>query len=362
MKAGIIGLPRCGKTTLFNVLTGRNVQTGGYGVGSEPNIGTVKVPDERIDALSTMFAPKKTTYAVVEYVDVSGLAKGSVQDAGMASRFLAHIRNVDALIHVVRTFESKTVPMPEGGIDPAGDIDALKLELILSDLAIVEKRIERLETDIHKKGEKTQEHELRLMQRIKDCLEHEQTIRDLEVTVDEARLLRGYQFLSRKPMLIVLNIGEDHIGDTEKYRELIARNAAQGMPTLALSAAIESEIAQLDSQEDIQTFMDAIGIQEPGLTRLIRVSYELLGLISFFTVGKDEVRAWTIQHDTKASQAAGTIHSDLERGFIRAEVIHYDDLMKYGSIAKTKQHGAFRVEGRDYIVVDGDIINVRFNV
>ena len=362
MKAGIIGLPVCGKTTLFNVLTRRNVQTGGYGGGSEPNIGTVKVPDERIDVLSKMFEPKKTTYATVEYVDVAGLSKGSVQDGGMGSQLLAHIRNVDAIIHVIRTFESDTVPAPESGIDPAGDFETLNLELVFSDLAIVEKRIERLESDIKKKGEKSKEQELQLMRRIKECLENEQAVRDLDLTEDEARLLRGYQFLTQKPMLIVLNIGEDEIGDTEKSQELIEQNMAKGMPTVALSAEIESEIAQLESEEDISAFMEDMGIQELGLTRLIRVSYELLGLISFFTVGKDEVRAWTIQHNTKAPQAAGTIHSDLERGFIRAEVTHYADLMKYGSQANAKQHGALRVEGKEYIVQDGDIINVRFNV
>ncbi len=362
MKAGIIGLPVCGKTTLFNVLTKRNVQTGGYGGGSEPNIGTVKVPDARIDILSKMFEPKKTIYATVEYVDVAGLSKGSVQDGGMGSLLLAHIRNVDAIIHVVRTFENATVPTPDGGIAPAGDIETLNLELIFSDLAITEKRIERLESDIKKKGEKSKEQELHLMQRIRDCLENERAIRDIELTEGEARLLRGYQFLTQKPMLIVLNIGEDEIGNTEKYQELSARNAAEGIPTVALSAEIESEIAQLDSEEDISAFMEDIGIQELGLTRLIRVSYQLLGLISFFTVGKDEVRAWTIPHNTKAPHAAGTIHSDLERGFIRAEVTHYDDLMEHGSLANAKQHGVLRVEGKEYIVLDGDIINVRFNV
>ncbi|PIE34346.1 redox-regulated ATPase YchF [candidate division KSB3 bacterium] len=362
MKAGIIGLPLCGKTTLFNVLTGRHVETGGYGGGSEPNMGTVKVPDSRIDTLSSIFEPKKTTYATVEYVDVAGLAKGSVQDGGMGSQLLAHIRNVDAIIHVVRTFTNEAVPPPDGGIDPKRDIETLNLELILSDLAIIEKRIERLQVDIQKKGEKSKEPELHLMERLQGHLEDEAPIRKLDMSDDEKHLLRGYQFLTQKPMLIVLNIGEDEIGDINKYQTLIDENSSQGMPTVALSAEIESEIGQLDDEDDVKAFMEDIGIQELGLTRLIRVSYEFLGLISFFTVGKDEVRAWTITQGTKAAQAAGVIHSDLERGFIRAEVTRFDDFLEHGTLANARQHGALRVEGKEYVVKDGDIINVRFNV
>ncbi len=352
----------CGKTTLFNVLTGRHVQTGGYGSGSEPNVGTVKVPDPRIDALSKIFEPKKTTYATVEYVDVAGLTKGSVQDGGMGSQLLAHIRNVDAIIHVVRTFTNETVPSPDGGIEPARDIETLNLELILSDLGIIEKRIERLQMDIQKKGEKSKAQELHLMERLQEHLENEEPIRKIKLAEDEQHLLRGYQFLTQKPMLIVLNIGEDEIGATDRYQELIASNTSQGIPTVALSAEIESEISQLEDDDDVKAFMEDMGIQELGLTRLIRVSYEFLGLISFFTVGKDEVRAWTITQGTKAAQAAGVIHSDLERGFIRAEVTRYADFMEHGSLANARQHGALRVEGKEYLVQDGDIINVRFNV
>jgi ribosome-binding ATPase len=362
MKAGIIGLPLCGKTTLFNVLTQRNVETGGYGAGAEPNLGTVKVPDARVDALSRIFEPKKTTYATVEYVDVAGIAKGSVQDGGLGSQLLAHIRTVDAIIHVVRTFTSATIPLPEGGLDPLRDIETINFELMLADLAIVEKRIERLEVDIQKKGDKTKQPELDLMNRLKESLENETAIRTLDLTEHERRMLRGYQFLTQKPMLIVLNIGEDEVGAPEKYQDVAAANEAQGMPTIALSAEIESEIEQLEDAEDVRAFMEDIGITELGLTRLIRVSYELLGLLSFFTVGKDEVRAWTIPKETRAVKAAGAIHSDLERGFIRAEVIGYDEFMRYKSLPEAKHHGAVRVEGKDYLVQDGDIINVRFNV
>ena len=361
MKAGIIGLPQCGKTTLFNVVTKRNVQTGGYGGGSEPNIGIVKVPDARIDVLSKMYEPKKTTYATVEYVDVAGLSKGSVQD-GVGGQMLTHIRNVDALIQVVRTFASASVPLPDGGINPKRDLDALNLELIFADLLVVEKRIERLTVEIQKKGDKTKEGEMRVMERMKAHLEQEAPLRQLEFDEDEARLLRNYQFLTMKPMLVVLNIGEDELQDMEKYRDIIEQNQRQGMPTVCLSAEIESEVGQLENEEDAKAFMADLGIQEPGLTKLIRISYELLGLMSFFTVGKDEVRAWTIPVNTKAVHAAGTIHSDLERGFIRAEVISYDDQIKYETLANARQHGALRLEGKEYIVQDGDIINVRFNV
>ncbi len=361
MRAGIIGLPQCGKTTLFNVVTKRKVQTG-YGGGSEPNIGVVKVPDARIDLLSKMYDPKKTTYATVEYVDVAGLSKGSVQDGGIGGQMLTHIRNVDALIQVVRTFDSESLSAPDGGIDPKRDLAALNLELIFADLLVVEKRIERLTVEIQKKGDKTKEGEMRVMERMKAHLEQEAPLRQLEFDEDEARLLRNYQFLTMKPMLVVLNIGEDELQDADKYRDIVEQNQRQGMPTVCLSAEIESEVGQLENEEDAKAFMADLGIQEPGLTKLIRISYELLGLMSFFTVGKDEVRAWTIPINTKAVHAAGTIHSDLERGFIRAEVISYDDMIKYETLANARQHGALRLEGKEYIVLDGDIINVRFNV
>ncbi len=361
MKAGIIGLPLCGKTTLFNVLTKRQVQTGGYG-GSEPNIGTVKVPDERVNTLSEMFEPKKTTYAAVEYVDIAGLTKGSVQDGDLGGQLLAHVRSVDLIIHVVRTFVNEHVPTPDGGIDPARAIETINFELIIADLGIIEKRIDRLQVDIRKKGEKSKEKELHLMERLKDSLENETPIRHLDLQQDEKILLRGYQFLTAKPMIVVLNVSEDEIGVTEKYQKILEYNETHGVPTVLLSAEIESEIEQLEDEDDVQAFMEDIGITELGLTRLIHVSYTLLGLISFFTVGKDEVRAWTIANGTKAVHAAGVIHSDLERGFIRAEVVHYDDLMKHGSLANAKQHGVLHVEGKEYIVQDGDIFHVRFNV
>jgi GTP-binding protein YchF len=362
MRAGIIGLPLCGKTTLFNVLTKRDVQTGGYSGGSEPNIGIVKVPDERVDILSKIFEPKKTTYTTVEYIDVAGLTKGSVQNGGLGSQLLAYIRNVDVIIHVVRTFTSDNIPVPEGGIHPLQDIETINLELILADLGIVEKRIERLQVDIRKKGEKEKEPELHLMERLKENLENEVFIRDLDLIDSERKMLRGYQFLTEKPMLIVLNIGEDEIQQMDKFQDICSKCETQGMPVVMLSAEIESEIEQLEDEADVQAFMEDMRIEELGLTKLIRVSYKVLGLISFFTVIKGEVRAWTIPRNTKAIHAAGAIHSDMERGFIRAEVINYGEFMKYGSLADAKHHGAVRVEGKDYLIQDGDIVSVRFNV
>ncbi len=362
MKAGIIGLPLCGKTTLFNVLTKRQVHTGGYGAGSEPNIGAVKVPDERVDRLSDIFKPPKTTYATVEYVDVAGLTKGSVQEGGLGSQLLAHIRNVDVIIHVVRTFTSERFPVSEGGINPLQDVETIDLELTLSDLEIAEKRIERLQLEINKKGDKSKEPELHLMERLQQHLENGGALRNLELTEDERRLLRGYQFLTIKPMLIVLNIGEDEIRQPDKYHDIRSTYEAQGIPVVALSAEIESEIEQLEHEGDVRAFMDELGVEELGLTKLIHVSYRLLGLISFFTVSEDEVRAWTIPQDTKAVNAAGVIHSDLERGFIRAEVIAFEDFMQYGSLANAKQHGVVRIEGKDYLVQDGEIVHIRFNV
>lgn len=362
MKAGIIGLPLCGKTTLFNILTGRDVETGGYSSVSGPNVGIVKVPDVRIDYLSRVFQPKKTTYATVEYVDVAGVSQGSVRDGGTGSQVLAHVRTVDMILHVVRTFTSARVPVPEDGVNPLRDIETLDLELMLSDLAIVEKRLEKLRADIKKKGVKDGEQEIALMERLAAALEEERPLRQMTFTEDEARLLRGYQFLTAKPMLVVLNVGEEDLQAPEAYQEIVDHTAQQSVPTIILSAEIESEIAQLDDPDDVAAFMDDIGITELSLTRLIRQSYDLLGLLSFFTVGSDEVRAWTIPRGTKASQAAGVIHSDLERGFIRAEIIAYEDFLTYETLANARQHGALRVEGKDYVMQDGDIMNVRFNV
>jgi GTP-binding protein YchF len=363
MKLGIIGLPNSGKTTLFNVLTGRQVQTGTFTpADAEPNIGIVKVPDERLDRLAEMFRPKKVTPATVEYIDIAGLRREGGVKGELGKELLFHIRNVDALIHVVRTFKSDKVPPAGGDINPERDISTVNLELALSDLDIVEKRMERVEINIKKKGEKEGIAELQLLTKLKQNLEAGIPIRQLELSEDERKLIKGFQFLTAKPMLIVLNIGEEELKFPERYRDLKEKYQSLGIPVIELCAEIESQISQLGDKETEKAFMEDLGIKESGLTRLIRVSYELLGLISFLTVGKEEVRAWTIRKGTKAQQAAGVIHSDMERGFIRAEVVSYEDLIKSGSLAAARNKGLLRLEGKDYIVQDGDVIEIRFNV
>lgn len=363
MKLGIIGLPNSGKTTLFNVLTGRQVQTGTFTpAGAEPNIGVVKVPDERLDKLAEMFRPKKVTPATIEYIDIAGLRHEGGVKGELGKELLLHIRNVDALIHVVRTFQNDKVPPAGGDINPERDISTVNLELILLDLDIVEKRIERVEINIKKKGEKEGIAELQLLTKLKQNLEAGLPIRQLELSEDEKKLIKGFQFLTAKPMLIVLNIGEEELKFPERYRNLKEKYQNLDIPVIELCAEIESQISQLQDKETEKAFMEDLGIKESGLTRLIRVSYELLGLISFLTVGKEEVRAWTIRKGTKAQQAAGVIHSDMERGFIRAEVVSYEDLIKSGSLAAARNKGLLRLEGKDYIVQDGDILEIRFNI
>jgi hypothetical protein len=370
MKLGIIGLPRSGKTTLFNVLTGRQVQTGMYtSAGAEPNIGVVKVPDDRLNKLAEMFHPKKITPATVEYVDIAGLTREGGEKGELGKELLQHIRNADALIHVVRTFKNDNVPPAGGDIDPERDLSTVNLELTLTDLDIVEKRMERVESNIKKKGDKEGAVELQLLSRLMQSLEEGIPIREISLSEDEKKLIRGFQFLTAKPMLIVLNIGEDELVKTQsntspsdRYKDLKEKNQKQGVPVVEICTEIESQIARLGDKETEKAFMADLGIEESGLTRLIKVSYELLGLISFLTAGEDEVRAWTIRNGTKAQQAAGVIHSDLERGFIRAEVVNFNDLIQCGSIAAARSKGLLQLEGKDYQVQDGDVMEIRFNV
>ena len=313
-----------------------------------------------MDALGAIYSPKKKTYATVEYVDVPGVQKGD----GAALVDLPALRGVDALLHVVRAFESDTVPHPDGSVDPLRDAKMLELELILADLAAVEKRLERLEANL-KKGNKAEDvADKQLFLRMKEFLESERPLRELEASEDEKRRLRNYAFLTEKPVLLVLNLGEEHVKEAEKavdrsgLKELAAR---PGFALCPVSAPIEAEMAQLPS-DDAKAFREDYGLKEPGLDRVIRTSYALLGLISFLTAGEDECRAWTIRRGTKAQLAAGTIHSDIERGFIRAEVVAYDDLIAAGSLAACREKGTLRLEGKEYEVKDGDVINFRFNV
>jgi ribosome-binding ATPase len=357
VKAGIIGLPSVGKSTLFQLLTGAAPAAGGR---PEPRVGIARVPDRRVEALAEMYRPRKKTHATVEYVDVPGVGKGE----GSALVDLPALRGVDALVHVVRAFESETVPHPEGSVDPPRDAHMLELELILADLGAAERRLERLEANIKKSRRSEDLAEREVFTALKQALESERPLRELSLGDEDKRRLRSYSLLSEKPLLLVINLGESGIRDSARFLEQSGLQALASRPGVALcpvSATIEAEIAQLGG-EDARAFLDDLGLAEPGLDRVIRTSYELLGLISFLTAGEDECRAWTIRKGTRAQQAAGEIHSDIERGFIRAEVVAFDDLMAAGSIAACREKGTLRLEGKDYLVRDGDVINFRFNV
>lgn len=359
MKVAIIGLANSGKTTIFNALTRGTAETAAYASGQiEPNLATVKVPDERLSVLAAMFKPRKVTYADVQYVDVAGIGGGK-SSGGLPPVLLNYLASADALLHVVRAFEDPAAPHPAGSVDPQRDIQMVDLELAFSDLAIIEKRLNRLNAEIPKMAAK--ERELRiserdLLSRLKHHLEREQPIRSLDLSEDEERLIRGYQFLTAKPMLIVLNIGEDQLRTPPVVEYPFAHSAV-----VPVCGKIEAELAQLDDA-DARSFMEDLGISAPARDLVIQRSYELLGLISFLTAGPDEVRAWTIRRETPAVEAAGVIHSDIQRGFIRAEVVSFADLVRAGSMAEAKRRGLVRMEGKTYIVQDGDVCHFLFNV
>ncbi len=358
MKTGIIGLSAVGKSTLFQLLTGQSAPPPGG--RPEPRVGISRVPDRRVDALATLFNPKKKTYATVEYVDVPGVAKGE----GAALVDLPALRGVDALLHVVRAFASDVVPHPDGSVDPLRDAKMLELELILADLTAVDRRLERLDANIKKANKADDVAERALFQKMKEHLEGERPLREIALSDEERRRLRNYSFLSEKPVLLVVNLGEEDVKDAAGFLERAGLAALAARPHVGLcpvSAPIEAEMADLPA-EDARAFREDLGLEEPGLDRVIRTSYELLGLLSFLTAGEDECRAWTIRRGTRAQVAAGAIHSDIERGFIRAEVVSFDDLMAGGGIAACREKGTLRLEGKEYEVRDGDVINFRFNV
>jgi GTP-binding protein YchF len=358
MKVGIVGLSSAGKSTLFQLLTGAPAPAPGG--RPEPRVGIARVPDDRVEKLATLFNPRKKTFATVEYVDVPGVAKGE----GAALVDLPALRGIDALLHVVRAFESDVVPHPDGSVDALRDAKMLELELILADLGAVEKRLEKLDANIKKANKAEDVAERALFVKMKEALEAERPLRSIDFADDERKKLRNYGFLSEKPVLVVANLGEDQVRDAAAVLARSGLAAFAQTPGFALcpvSAPIEAEMAQL-SAEDAEAFRADLGLTEPGLDRVARTSYGLLGLISFLTAGEDECRAWTIRQGTKAAQAAGAIHSDIERGFIRAEVVGFPDLMAAGSIAACREKATLRLEGKEYVVRDGDVINFRFNV
>ncbi len=356
MEVGIIGLPKVGKTTLFNILTASNQATDRYSTSTKTNVGVATVPDPRLIRLREHYQPKKFTPATVTYVDIPGLKKGS----GAESLDLARLREVDALAHVVRAFEEPEILHSEGSVDPARDIAILDLELILADHEIVERRIARLDKGA-KRGLSTDEkrEQSLLAELILPALEEERPLRSLELSAEDELRLRGFQLLSAKPLLLVINVDEAVL--VEGHAEDAAIEAPPGAQIVTVSAPIEEEISHLDAEHQIHFLVD-LGLREPSLNRVIRASYDLLGLISFFTVGEDEVRAWTVQLGTLARQAGGTIHSDIERGFIRAEVVAWEDLLDLGSLTTCKEKALLRLEGKEYLVQDGEVVHFRFNV
>ncbi len=348
MKVGIVGFPRAGKTSVFNALTGLHASVGGYGDPGKPNLGAIKVPDARIDRLSEIFSPRKTTYAEVVFVDFPG---GAERSGVLDQTTLVQMRDADALVQVVRGFPD---PVTQDAPDPVRDIDGFKSELVLADLAIVEKRLERL------RKEKGKESETELLDRCRVALEAETPLRRIELSAGDERALSGFGLLSRLPVLVLVNVGEADAA-APLSDAVRARLEAEQVPGLALSAQIETEIAALDSA-DRDAFLADLGLTESARDRFVQAAYALLDLISFLTTGEDEVRAWPIRRGTSALKAAGKIHSDIERGFIRAEVVAYDDFVRYGSEAKCREAGKLRLEGKEYVVLDGDIIHFRFNV
>lgn len=362
---GIIGFARSGKTTIFNAVTRSRAATG-YGAGQEPNIGVVKVPDQRLTVLTEMFHPKKTTPAEIRYVDFPAAGAAFGHGQGPGSQFLNELRRLDALIHVVRLFASGDVAHPEGSVDPARDIESMNLELAFADLALIERRLERLEAELRsaKAAERANgEREAILLRRIQQQLEAGVPVRAQALSAEDQRLISSYRFLTALPQLILLNIGEEDLDRREAIEQEYAENANEpGTEVAAFCGRLEMELLDLGPEEAAE-YRAGLGIgDETGLDRAIRVSYHLLGLLSFLTAGADEVRAWTVNRGATAPQAAGKIHSDLERGFIRAEVVLYDDLIAAGSMADARRRGLLRTEGKNYIVQDGDILNILFNV
>ncbi len=363
MKLGIVGLPNVGKSTLFNALTNAGAESANYPFCTiEPNVGVVTVPDKRLDFLADIHHPNKYTPAVIEFVDIAGLVKGASKGEGLGNQFLSNIREVDAILHVVRCFEDDNIIHVDGKINPMRDLETINLELIFADMDVLERRMDRTRKAM--RADKKYGAELAVFEKLMAALSEGKCARTVELTEDEEACLYDTPLLTRKPVIYVANVSEDYAAtepNTEAYFALKAYADSEHSEIIPICCQIEAEIAQLDAEEK-EMFLSDLGIDESGLDRLIKASYSLLGLVSFLTAGPDECRAWTIRKGTKAPKAAGKIHSDIERGFIRAEVLAFDDLVKYGSMNAAKEAGVLRSEGKEYIMQDGDIVFFRFNV
>jgi len=363
MKIGIVGLPNVGKSTMFNAITNAGAECANYPFCTiEPNVGVVPVPDERLDVLTKMYHPEKTTHAIIEFVDIAGLVKGASKGEGLGNKFLSHIREVDSIVHVVRCFEDPNIVHVDGSIDPIRDIETINLELIFADIETIDKKIDNVKKKL--KADKKCQEELNVLEKIKETLEAGKCARTISLTEEEKELLKETYLLTMKPTLYIANVSEEQLANAfedEKVKQVVEYAKQENASVIPLCVKIEEELASLDGNDKIE-MLEALGLEESGLNKVIKASYDLLGLMSFLTAGEPEVRAWTIKKGTKAPEAAGKIHSDIERGFIRAEIVSFDDLVREGSMTAAKEKGLVRSEGKEYVMQDGDIVLFRFNV
>ena len=363
MKIGIVGLPNVGKSTMFNSITNAGAECANYPFCTiEPNVGVVPVPDERLDVLTKMYNPQKTTHAVIEFVDIAGLVKGASKGEGLGNKFLSHIREVDSIVEVVRCFEDPNVVHVDGSINPTRDIETINLELIFADIETIDKRLDRARKQL--KADKKAQLEIDILEKIKTTLETGKSARTVDLNDEEKELIKDVYLLTSKPILYIANVSEEQLSDSDndKYVNEVREYAkTENASVIPLCVKIEEELSSLDS-EDKKEMLEALGPAESGLNKVIKASYNLLGLMSFLTAGEPEVRAWTIKKGTKAPEAAGKIHSDIQRGFIKAEVVSYDDLVREGSMNAVREKGLLRMEGKEYVMQDGDIVLFRFNV